>query len=126
MIHFVWKSQGKWILQSSSNHLLQTDMATHAFSIVFTNYDSYKNTDFTGIKLSFEVKFRNVYGSTDIFRSIFGIDCRSQHTWIMVDCDSVVHLLQDPKRHLEEHVNVLMTSNIVQCLGAMLHTVVFK
>jgi len=34
--------------------------------------------------------------------------------------------LQDPKRHLEEHVSVLMTSNIVQCLGAMLHTVVFK
>jgi len=33
---------------------------------------------------------------------------------------------QDPKRHLEEHVNVLMTSNIVQCLGAMLHTVLFK
>ena len=33
---------------------------------------------------------------------------------------------QDPKRHLEEQVNVLMTSNIVQCLGAMLHTVVFK
>jgi len=33
---------------------------------------------------------------------------------------------QDPKRHLEEHVNVLMASNIVQCLGAMLHTVVFK
>ncbi len=34
--------------------------------------------------------------------------------------------LQDPKRHLEEHVDVLMTTNIVQCLGAMLHTVVFK
>ena len=33
---------------------------------------------------------------------------------------------QDPKRHLEEKVNVLMTSNIVQCLGAMLDTVVFK
>lgn len=33
---------------------------------------------------------------------------------------------QDPKRHLEEHVDVLMTKNIVQCLGAMLHTVVFK
>ncbi|UYV79335.1 PSMD14 [Cordylochernes scorpioides] len=33
---------------------------------------------------------------------------------------------QDPKRHLEEHVDVLMTSNIVQCLGAMLDTVVFK
>jgi len=38
----------------------------------------------------------------------------------------LVMMLQDPKRHLEEHVNVLMTSNIVQCLGAMLHTVVFK
>ncbi|CAC5381207.1 PSMD14 [Mytilus coruscus] len=32
----------------------------------------------------------------------------------------------DPKRHLEEHVDVLMTKNIVQCLGAMLHAVVFK
>uniref|UniRef100_A0A8C7YKW0 26S proteasome non-ATPase regulatory subunit 14 n=1 Tax=Oryzias sinensis TaxID=183150 RepID=A0A8C7YKW0_9TELE len=32
---------------------------------------------------------------------------------------------QDPKRHLEEHVDVLMTSNIVQCLAAMLDTVVF-
>ena len=35
-------------------------------------------------------------------------------------------VFQDPKRHLEEHINVLMASNIVQCLGAMLHTVVFK
>lgn len=34
--------------------------------------------------------------------------------------------LQDPKRHLEEHVDVLMTSNIVQCLAAMLDTVVFQ
>ena len=33
---------------------------------------------------------------------------------------------QDPKRHLEEHVDVIMTENIVQCLGAMLHSVVFK
>jgi 26S proteasome regulatory subunit N11 len=33
---------------------------------------------------------------------------------------------QDPKRHLEEKVEVLMTSNIVQCLGAMLDAVVFK
>eukprot|EP00118_Oscarella_pearsei_P010349 m.63108 g.63108 ORF g.63108 m.63108 type:complete len:310 (+) comp35145_c1_seq1:72-1001(+) len=32
---------------------------------------------------------------------------------------------QDPKRHLEEKVNILMSSNIVQCLGAMLDTVVF-
>lgn len=35
-------------------------------------------------------------------------------------------VLQDPKRHLEEHVDVLMTSNIVQCLAAMLDTVVFQ
>lgn len=35
-------------------------------------------------------------------------------------------VFQDPKRHLEEHVDVLMTSNIVQCLAAMLDTVVFK
>ena len=34
-------------------------------------------------------------------------------------------LLQDPKRHLEENVDVLMTTNIVQCLGAMLNSVVF-
>ena len=33
---------------------------------------------------------------------------------------------QDPKRHLEEEVDVLMTSNIVQCLGAMLSTVAFR
>ncbi|KAI2796086.1 hypothetical protein RDWZM_000274 [Blomia tropicalis] len=33
---------------------------------------------------------------------------------------------QDPKRHLEENVDVLMTNNIVQCLGSMLSTVVFK
>ena len=33
---------------------------------------------------------------------------------------------QDPKRHLEESVDILMTSNIVQCMGAMLSTVVFK
>lgn len=33
---------------------------------------------------------------------------------------------QDPKRHLEEKVDSLMTSNIVQCLGAMIDTVVFK
>lgn len=43
---------------------------------------------------------------------------------------SLFHLhvlyLQDPKRHLEEHVDVLMTSNIVQCLAAMLDTVVFQ
>ncbi|EDV20431.1 26S proteasome non-ATPase regulatory subunit 14 [Trichoplax sp. H2] len=32
---------------------------------------------------------------------------------------------QDPKRHLEECVDVLMTSNVSQCLGAMLHNVVF-
>ena len=28
----------------------------------------------------------------------------------------------DPKRHLEEKVDVLMTNNVVQCLGAMLVT----
>ncbi|CAB4061277.1 PSMD14 [Lepeophtheirus salmonis] len=33
---------------------------------------------------------------------------------------------QDPKRHLEEKVDVLMTRNIVQCLGAMLDAIVFK
>jgi 26S proteasome regulatory subunit N11 len=32
---------------------------------------------------------------------------------------------QDPKRHLSTKVAVLMTSNITQCLGAMLDTVVF-
>lgn len=32
----------------------------------------------------------------------------------------------DPKRHLEDKVEILMTSNIVQCLGAMLDTVIFK
>ena len=32
---------------------------------------------------------------------------------------------QDPKRHLEAKVDVLMSSNIMQCLGAMLDTVIF-
>jgi len=32
----------------------------------------------------------------------------------------------DPKRHLEEKVDVLMTNNVVQLLGAMLDTIVFK
>ena len=32
----------------------------------------------------------------------------------------------DPKRHLEEKVDVLMTNNVVQCLGAMLDTIVVK
>jgi len=31
----------------------------------------------------------------------------------------------DPKRHLESDVAALMASNIVQCLGAMLDTIVF-
>lgn len=33
---------------------------------------------------------------------------------------------QDPKRHLEEKVSHLMSSNIVQCLGAMVDNTVFK
>lgn len=33
---------------------------------------------------------------------------------------------QDPKRHLQEKVDVLMSTNIAQCLGAMLNTVVFR
>eukprot|EP00112_Aurelia_sp_Birch-Aquarium-sp1_P014100 Seg3017.2 transcript_id=Seg3017.2/GoldUCD/mRNA.D3Y31 product="26S proteasome non-ATPase regulatory subunit 14" protein_id=Seg3017.2/GoldUCD/D3Y31 len=32
---------------------------------------------------------------------------------------------QDPKRHLEEKVDFMMTSNIVQCLGAMLDSISF-
>ena len=31
----------------------------------------------------------------------------------------------DPKKHLENHVADLMSSNIIQCLGTMLDTVVF-
>jgi len=31
----------------------------------------------------------------------------------------------DPKKHLETDVNELMSSNIIQCLGTMLDTVVF-
>jgi 26S proteasome regulatory subunit N11 len=34
--------------------------------------------------------------------------------------------MQDPKRHLEGKVEVLMSNNIVQCLAAMLSTVVFQ
>ena len=33
---------------------------------------------------------------------------------------------RDPKRHLSAKVDVLMASNITQCLGAMLGTVVFS
>lgn len=33
---------------------------------------------------------------------------------------------QDPKRHLEEKISVLMTDNITQCLGAMVDTVLFS
>jgi len=33
---------------------------------------------------------------------------------------------QDPKRHLEEKVDLLMTNNVVQLLGEMLNTIVFK
>ena len=32
----------------------------------------------------------------------------------------------DPKRHLEEHSEVLNSDNIVQCLSAMLSTIVFQ
>ncbi len=35
-------------------------------------------------------------------------------------------ILQDPKRHLEERVDVVLTANITQSLGAMLDTVVFS
>lgn len=33
---------------------------------------------------------------------------------------------QDPKRHLEENVDVLMNNNIVQCLGAMISNEIFR
>lgn len=33
---------------------------------------------------------------------------------------------QDPKRHLEENVDTLMTANIVQCLATMMSLVIFK
>ena len=46
--------------------------------------------------------------------------------WYIIHLCKTRHWFQDPKRHLEEHVDVLMTENITQCLGAMLHTVVFK
>jgi len=32
---------------------------------------------------------------------------------------------RDPKRHLTNHINNLMSDNIVQALGTMLDTVVF-
>ena len=35
-------------------------------------------------------------------------------------------LSQDPKRHLEEKVEGVLTTNITQSLGAMLDTVVFS
>ena len=51
---------------------------------------------------------------------------KSVHGDILLISLTASFVLQDPKRHLEEHVDVLMTSNIVQCLAAMLDTVVFK
>ena len=39
---------------------------------------------------------------------------------------SLVLLLQDPKRHLEEKIEGVLTANITQSLGAMLDTVVFS
>lgn len=33
---------------------------------------------------------------------------------------------QDPKRHIEEQVDSLLTENIVQSLGSMLNTTSFK
>ncbi|CAF1259634.1 unnamed protein product [Rotaria sordida] len=33
---------------------------------------------------------------------------------------------QDPKKHLEENVDTLMTSNIVQCIAVMISLVIFK
>lgn len=32
---------------------------------------------------------------------------------------------QDPKRHLKEHVDILMTNNITQCLTAMVNSIIF-
>lgn len=37
----------------------------------------------------------------------------------------IIWYFQDPKRHLEEKVDFVMTSNIVQCLGAMLDSISF-
>ena len=37
--------------------------------------------------------------------------------------DNVVKI--DPKKHLKMSVNELMSSNIIQCLGTILDTVVF-
>lgn len=51
---------------------------------------------------------------------------KSVHRDILLISLMTSFVFQDPKRHLEEHVDVLMTSNIVQCLAAMLDTVVFK
>ncbi|CAF1303932.1 unnamed protein product [Rotaria sordida] len=33
---------------------------------------------------------------------------------------------QDPKKHLEENIDTLMTSNIVQCIAVMISLVIFK
>ena len=36
------------------------------------------------------------------------------------------HGKRDPKRHLKDKIDVLMTSNITQCLTAMVDAVVFN
>ena len=54
-----------------------------------------------------------------------------QSSWLVLTLDKTSNQIllcifyQDPKRHLEESVEVMMTSDIVQCLGAMLNSVVF-
>ena len=66
--------------------------------------------------------------------------CRENCKYALQLCELQVRALQifalqleiknvgkgDPKRHLEEKVDVRMTNIIVQCMGAMLDTIVFK
>ena len=64
---------------------------------------------------------------------VWGIDCVERLTWRGWEPGgSYVRTVtlknvgkKDPKRHLESKVGVLMSSNITQCLGAMLGSVVF-
>ena len=46
------------------------------------------------------------------------------HTHIRTHTHTHTHKV-DPKKHLEQHVEDSMTSNIAQCLGAMVNTVAF-
>lgn len=72
--------------------------------------------------LTSDLSRKNVF----LFKNIITNHMSPLVCFVCFSSSNFLSFLQDPKRHLEEHVDVLMTSNIVQCLAAMLDTVVFQ